>query len=141
VPMIARWPGRIKAGSTTSHVSAFWDILPTCAEIAGEEADDDIDGISFLPTLLGREGKQRNHKFLYWEFHENKVTEQAVRMRHFKAVRHGPNKPIELYNLKKDIAEEKNIAGDHPEVVKKIADYLKTARTDSEIWPMLKATR
>ena len=141
VPMIARWPGRIEAGSTTGHVSAFWDILPTCAEIAGEKADGGIDGISFLPTLLGREEKQKRHKFLYWEFHENKVTEQAVRMRHFKAVRHGPNKPIELYNLKKDIAEAKDIAGDHPEVVKKIADYLRTARTDSEIWPMLKAAR
>jgi arylsulfatase A-like enzyme len=137
VPMIARWPGRIKAGTRTDHVSAFWDVLPTCADIAGAKSPGEIDGLSFLPTLLGKEEDQKKHKYLYWEFHENKVTEQAVRMGNFKAVRHGPNKEIELYDLETDIAEKHNIAEEHPEKVKIIERYLNRTRTDSKIWPLL----
>jgi arylsulfatase A-like enzyme len=134
VPMIVWWPGRIKAGSVSDQVWAFWDFLPTAAEIAGARPPGNIDGISMLPTLLGQ--KQTNqHEFLYWEFHE-KGSKQAVRMGDWKAVRLAPARPLELYNLKTDPSEGVDVAASHPEVVGKIENYLKTARTESERWPI-----
>src|SRR6185503_15852685 len=134
VPMIAWWPGKIKAGTVSDQVWAFWDFLPTAAEIAGARIPENIDGISMLPTLLGR--KQTNqHEFLYWEFHE-KGSKQAVRMGDWKAVRLAPAKPLELYNLKTDPSEAVNVAENHSDVIAKIESYLKTARTESERWPI-----
>ncbi|MFQ6036255.1 MAG: arylsulfatase [Sedimentisphaerales bacterium] len=139
VPMIARWPGKIKAGSVSHHVSAFWDFLPTCCELAGVTSPTGIDGISMVPTLLGQDQKQRKHEFLYWEFHE-RGKKQAVRMDYWKGVRlnvaKNPDGPIELYNLEVDIAEKHNVAEQHPQIVAKIANYMKTARTPSELWPL-----
>ncbi|HJU63357.1 MAG TPA: arylsulfatase, partial [Candidatus Binatia bacterium] len=132
VPMIVRWPDKVKAGTVSDQVWTFWDFLPTAAEIARTNAPPNIDGISILPTLLGQ--KQTNqYQFLYWEFHE-KGSKQAVRMGDWKAVRLEPGKPLELYNLKNDLAETKNVADKHPDVVEKIEAYLKTARTESERW-------
>jgi arylsulfatase A-like enzyme len=133
VPMIARWPKRIKAGSKSDQVWAHWDFLPTVAEVAGVKPPADIDGISMLNALLGR--RQRNHEFLYWEFHERGFA-QAVRMGDWKAVRKSADSPLELYNLKTDLGEQRDIAVKYPEIVKKIEEYLKTARTDSELWPI-----
>src|SRR5215470_13386084 len=133
VPMIARWPKRIKAGAKSDQVWAHWDLLPTAAEIAGVKPPANIDGISMLNALLGR--RQRNHEFLYWEFHERGFS-QAVRMGDWKAVRRSQDSPLELYDLKNDIGEQNDVAVKHPEVVKKIEDYLKTARTESELWPI-----
>jgi len=100
VPMIARWPGKIKPGVASDQVWAFWDFLPTAAEIAGVKPPPNIDGISILPTLLGQ--KQTNqHEFLYWEFHE-KGSKQAVRRGDWKGIRLEPGKPLELYDLKND---------------------------------------
>jgi arylsulfatase A-like enzyme len=139
VPTLARWPGRIKAGSVTDHISGFLDLLPTCAELAGFKAPKDIDGISMVPTLLGKPKKQKKHEFLYWEFHEQ-GKRQAVRMGDWKGVRlnvaRKPNGPIELYNMKTDIGEKHNVADRHPDVVAKIAKYMKTARTQSKDWPL-----
>jgi len=139
VPMIARWPGRIKAGSVSNHVSAFWDFLPTCCELVGVKAPEGIDGISMVPTLLGRPGEQREHEFLYWEFHEQ-GKRQAVRMGDWKGIRQNvaknPDGPIELYNLKNDIGEKNNVAVRHPGIVAKIEECMKTARTPSENWPL-----
>lgn len=132
VPMIARWPGTIKVGQNHQPF-ALWDFLPTLAEIAGVQAPPDIDGISLLPALLGRQ--QQNHEFLYWEFHERGF-EQAVRMGSWKAVRHGLNQPIELYDLKTDINEQRNVATHYPAVVQKIEEILDTARTDSLEFPV-----
>jgi arylsulfatase A-like enzyme len=132
VPMIARWPKRIKAGAKSDQVWAHWDLLPTLAEIAGVKPPANIDGISMLNALLGR--RQRNHEFLYWEFHERGFA-QAVRTGDWKAVRKSPDSPLELYNLKNDLGEQNDVAVKHPEVVKKIEDYLKTARAESELWP------
>ncbi|MDQ3010673.1 MAG: arylsulfatase, partial [Acidobacteriota bacterium] len=133
VPMIVRWPGKVKAGKISGQVWAHWDFLPTAAEITGTKAPSNIDGISMLPALLGH--KQRNHDFLYWEFHEGGF-EQAVRMGDWKAVRHAPDAAIELYDLKTDVSEQQNIAAKHPDAVKKIEDYLKSARTESKLWPI-----
>ena len=133
VPMIVRWPGKIKAGTTSDQVWAFWDFLPTAAEIAGVKPPKDIDGISMMPTLLGL--KQTNqHEFLYWEFHEHGF-QQAVRMGDWKAAKLGPENPLELYNLKTDEGETQNVADKHPDIVARIGEYLKTARTESKNWP------
>jgi arylsulfatase A-like enzyme len=139
VPLIARWPGHVAAGTGTEHVSAFWDFLPTCCDLAGVAQPEGIDGISMLPTLLGKPDEQRQHPYLYWEFHEQ-GKKQAVRMGDWKGVRlnvaKDPNSPIELYNLKDDLGEEHNVAGQHPEIVQKIAEIMREARTPSEHWPL-----
>jgi len=132
--MIARWPGKIKPGTVAEHVLAFWDFLPTACDIAGIESPPKIDGISFVPVLLG--GEQKKHDYLYWEFHERQTTNQAIRMHDWKAVRHSPAAPIELYDLKSDIGEENNVADEHPEVVAEIEAILKEVRTPHEIWPL-----
>lgn len=135
VPLIARWPGKIKAGTVSHHISAFWDFLPTFAELAGAECSSSTDGLSLLPTLLGKPGKQKQHEFLYWEFHE-RGSKQAVRMGDWKAVQFGVGGKLELYNLKEDIGEKNDIAKDHPDIVAKIKEYLKTARTESQFWSL-----
>jgi arylsulfatase A-like enzyme len=133
-PMIVRWPGKAPTGKVSDQVWAFWDFLPTAAAIAGAKAPAGIDGISMLPTLLGQ--KQTNqHEFLYWEFHEG-GSKQAVRMGDWKAVRPGLGQPLELYDLGKDLGEKDSLADQHPEVVAKIEAYLKSARTESEHWPL-----
>ena len=134
VPMIVRWPGKIKPGTVSDQAWAFWDFLPTAAEIVGIQPPSGVDGISILPTLLGQ--KQTNqHAFFYWEFHE-KGSKQAVRMGDWKAVKPGVGQPLELYDLATDAGETQNVADQHKDVVARIEDYLKTARTDSPRWPL-----
>ncbi|HMJ88500.1 MAG TPA: arylsulfatase [Candidatus Acidoferrum sp.] len=140
VPMIVRWPGQIKAGAVNDFLWALWDFLPTAAAISRSTnaLPKNIDGMSVLPTLLGKE--QKPHEFFYWEFHE-KGSKQAVRMGDWKAVRLAIDKPLELYNLKVDLGETNNVAAAHPEIVARIEAYLKTARTPSEKWPLALAPR
>jgi arylsulfatase A-like enzyme len=133
VPFIARWPARVAANTTSDLPIAFWDFLPTAAEIARTAPPKEIDGISILPTLLGR-AQTNHHEFLYWEFHENGF-KQAVRMEDWKGVRFGVDGPLELYNLKTDLAESRNVAEKNPAVVAKIEKYLTTARTEDPNWP------
>jgi len=134
VPYIARWPGRIKAASTSDHISAFWDFLPTCCEIIGEKPLADIDGTSMLPTFLGKPRTQKEHKYLYWELRG----QQAVRMGKWKALRLKPDRKIELYNLDEDIGESHNVAGEHPDIVAKVAEIFRSGRTGSEVFPLSK---
>ena len=137
VPMIVRWPGKISAGAVSDQVWAFWDFLPTAAEMAGARSPAGLDGISMLPALLGQ--RQTNqHASLYWEFHE-RGSKQAVRMGDWKAVRLELGKPLELYNLKADLGETNNLAAQHPDIIAKIEGYLRTARAESERWPLLTA--
>jgi arylsulfatase A-like enzyme len=133
VPMIARWPDKIKPNSKSDHISAFWDILPTFAELAGERKPKKIDGISFVPALLGK--PQAEHKYLYWEFHEGS-SKQAVRMGRWKAVRLAPSRAIELYNLNSDIGEENDIANRHPDIVARAKEIMNNVRTDADVWPL-----
>jgi arylsulfatase A-like enzyme len=133
VPMIVRWPGRIKAGAVSDFPWAFWDFLPTAAELAGTAPPPRLDGQSVVPVLLGRPSQP--HDFLYWEVHEP-GTRQAVRMGDWKAVRLAPRTPLELYNLKDDPGETNNLAGGQPGVVARLESYLKSARSDSEKWPL-----
>ncbi len=135
VPMIVRWPGKVKSSAESRQIWSHSDFLPTAAEIAGAQPPASIDGISMLPAILGK--KQKNHEFLYWEFHERGF-KQAVRMGDWKAVRRGPGAPLELYDLKTDAGEQKDLAEKHPEIVKRIETYLKSARTESPQWPVKK---
>ena len=136
-PMIVRWPGHIAPGRTSNFVWAFWDFLPTAADLAGVEPPAGLDGISVVPVLLAPPGKPAAiapHKFMYWEFHEGGFS-QAVRMGHWKAVRKKFGRPLELYDLKTDLGETTNVAEKHPKIVAKIEAYLATARTPSAKWP------
>ena len=136
VPMIVRWPGKVAAGTVNHQVWAFWDALPTMAELAGAETPDNLDGISMVPALLGAEAAgrpQQDHEYLYWEFHERGFG-QAVRMGPWKAVRSKAGQPIELYDVTADLGEEHNVAKQHPDVVAKAATLFETARTDSPHW-------
>lgn len=132
VPMIVRWPGVVPKGRS-DQVWAFWDVMPTMAELAHVPAPQGIDGRSAMPLLLG-EAKQL-HEFLYWEFHEGGFF-RAVRMGDWKAVIPGKGKPLELYDLSKDVGETADVAAEHPAIVARITEYLKSARTISEHWPV-----
>ncbi len=129
VPQIARWPGSVPAGRTTDFATAFWDFLPTAAELAGARAPRGIDGISIAPTLLGR--AQKPHDYLYWErtSGRNRLT-RAVRMGEWKGYQETAQSPVELYDLKADPAEAKNVAAEHPDVVARIGMILDQARVD-----------
>jgi arylsulfatase A-like enzyme len=136
VPLMARWPGHIKQGQTSDEPCAFWDFMPTVAELSGAHCPTNIDGISIAPALLGQQ-QTNHHKMLYWEFHERGF-QQAIRMGDWKGVRPQLGEPLELYNLKNDLSEKTNVASAHPDVVASMDAALKAARTDSPDWPMQK---
>ena len=134
VPMIVRWPTKVPAGTTSDHPSAFWDYLPTACELAGiplsKQKSDAIDGISYLPTLLGKPDQQPQHRYLYWASSEGE-TSVGVRMRDWKLVKYrpkksAPNTPAEwrLYNLKADVGEKENVATENPSIVSEILDLI-----------------
>lgn len=137
-PFIVKWPRVIKKGSTSDHVSAFWDLLPTFAEIIGQEVPQAIDGISFLPTLKG-ETNQRTHEYLYWEFHEL-GGRQAIRKGDWKAVKYGvknnPDVAMELYNLKEDPSESQDLASIHPEIIKEMENLFKEVRVPNPVFKL-----
>ncbi len=131
IPLIVWCPGTIKPNTTTDHISAFWDFLPTACDVAGVDSPSGIDGISYLPVLLGK--KQPEHEYLYWEFY-GRGFKRAVRMGKYKFVQVGIGSPFELYDLDADPGETKNIAGKYPELISKVKELLKTVRTESEYW-------
>ena len=137
VPMIAWYPGKIKAGAITDHPSAFWDVMPTLAELTGTKAAEFTDGISFLPTLLGK-STQKRHDYLYWEFHEQggKI---AVMKGDWKAIWLNVINPhrttVELYDLSKDIHEDHNVAEQHPEIIAELDQLMRKSRVDVEDFP------
>lgn len=140
IPFIVRWSGKVQAGKVNDHQLAFYDLMPTFCDLAGikdyvkkyknkKKEVDYFDGISFAPTLLGKDGQQQ-HKFLYWEFHE---TDQiGVRMGDWKlVVKKGV--PL-LYNLSTDIHEDHDIAAEHPEIVKQMKEIIRSQHTPSELF-------
>ncbi|MFY0714921.1 arylsulfatase [Seonamhaeicola sp. NFXS20] len=137
VPMIAKWPEKIKPGTKNNLISAFWDVFPTFSEVAEMPVPKNLDGISFLPALLNKPENQKQHEYLYWEFHE-RGGRQAVRKGNWKAVKYNvlknPNTPMELYDLSKDIGEEHNVASKHPEIVKEMENIFNEARTPSKVF-------
>jgi arylsulfatase len=135
VPMIASWPGKIKPGMVSDHVSAFWDFLPTFAEITGTRLREKTDGISILPVLTGDPDQQKEHEYLYWEHRQKK---QAVRMGKWKGVRLTPQSEIELYDLETDLGEKSNVAKDFPQVTSRIKEIMTSARIPSKLHPLLK---
>jgi arylsulfatase A len=120
----------------SDQVWAFWDVLPTLADIAGAgvKPPAGIDGISMLPTLLGRAGAQKSHEYLYWEFFERGF-QQAIRYGDWKGIKLGAGKPLALYNLARDLKESHDVAGDFPDIVSQINKLLAGARTESALWP------
>ena len=135
VPMIAKWPGKIASGSTTELISSFWDVMPTIAEVTGAPIPTGIDGLSFLPTLLGNDRDQVIHESLYWEYHSFGGM-QAVRMGKWKAVRREIRRqddaPVELFDLSVDAGELTDVADQHPDLVAS-ARQVMDGRTPSAI--------
>ena len=128
VPMIARWPGKVPAGKVSNYPWAFWDFLPTIAELVGLTAPKGIDGISVLPALFGR--RQPPHEYFYWETYSPEFR-QAVRMGDWKGVRSGVQGPIEVYDLAKDVGESHNLAAAQPEIVRRMEETMRKAHQDS----------
>jgi arylsulfatase A-like enzyme len=139
VPMIVRWTGTVRGGRVSPLPWAFWDFLPTAAELGRARVPTGIDGLSVAPTLRGRR-QFTVHPFFYWEFHEG-GSKQAVRMGDWKAVRLAPGAPLELYDLRRDGRETNDVAARQPKVVRRIETYLETARTESALWPILAPKR
>ncbi len=133
VPFIVRWPLQIRPGVSDLPCAAC-DLLPTLAEAARAPAPANINGISFLPTLLGRDQTNR-HDFLYWELHDHGF-KQALRLGDWKAVRLSAGGPLELYNLRDDPGESTDVAAQNPAVAAKILEALKTARKNDPNWPL-----
>lgn len=131
-PMLARWPGVIKPGSTSEHVSGFQDLLPTMASLLGQPIPKQNDGISFLPTLKGETSTQEEHEYLYFEFckgAKQRIFSQAVRVGDWKAYRE-KGKAMQLFDLGKDPYEQNNIASGHPKVIAKMHTIIKEAHVD-----------
>lgn len=135
VPLIARWPGRIGPGQVSDHVCAFWDVMPTLAELAGVAPPSNTDGISLTPTLLGRADEQPRHEFLYWEYPRGREVAQAVRVGDWKLVRHRPNAAWELYNLADDIGETTDLAKLHADVVERLTEIANEQHTPPRQFP------
>jgi arylsulfatase A-like enzyme len=146
VPFIVRYPGKVAASSVSDEVVAFWDFLPTAAELAGvqpplgqpagAQAPIPLDGVSYLPALFGQ--RRQGHAPLYWEFHEGRFA-QAIRLGDWKGVRLNPGEPVELYNLKDDIAEKENTALKHPDIVRKMESLMASSRIDTADFPIKKS--
>jgi arylsulfatase A len=133
-PLLAYWPGTIKPNSTSHLQTTQWDLMPTLADAGGQPITKDMDGISILPTLSGKPGKQAQREYLYFEFYE-KAKQQSVRMGDWKAYRKGGwNGNLELYDLAKDIGETTNIAGKHPDIVQRMKEIMKKEHSPHPVW-------
>ncbi len=139
VPFIARWPGAIKPGIVSDHVGYFGDMMATWAELAGAKAPDNLDSISLVPTLTGR-GQQKKHDYLYWEFYEQGVSQAVLIEGRWKAIKlRTLTAPVQLFDLKNDVAEKNDVAGQNPQIVARAVEIMKTARHDNEFWKLTQA--
>jgi arylsulfatase A-like enzyme len=133
VPLVVRWPGRVPAGLSDGTPVTLCDLMPTAAALAGVGGPAATDGVSLLPLLLG--GRAPRREFLYWEFHEGGFA-QAVRVGSWKAVRKGPGGAVELYDLKKDPGEARDVAARHPALVRRAGEIMRREHVESEDWPL-----
>lgn len=136
-PFFAYWPGHIEPGSRCDTPFYFPDVMPTFCELAGAKVPDDIDGVSLVPTLLGKPG-QKTHQALYWEF-PGYGGQQAVRVGNWKAVRQSLGRGViktELYDLMSDPGEQNDLATLHPEIVARLEQVMKDSRTPNEVFPL-----
>ena len=135
VPFIARWPGKIKANTSSDQLSIQYDIMPTLADITGKPVKN-IDGVSLLPTLLGKPLVQKQHEFIYFEYPEN-GGQIAVRMGKWKGVkmnvRKFPNANWELYDMEQDQFEKNNLAASFPDLIKKMKAIAKQQHQHPQI--------
>lgn len=132
---IAHWPGQVPAGKVVGEPWAFWDFLPTAVELAGARMPEGFapDGFSLVSFLEGGPAPKRD--CFYWELHERRFI-QAVRFGDWKAVRNGPDAPIELYDLEADPGESKDLAAGNSDLVARAAHLLETSRVDDPNWPV-----
>jgi arylsulfatase A-like enzyme len=139
VPLIVRWPGRIRAGQVSDLPTYFPDVMPTLAELAGvaSHLPQGIDGVSLVPTLLGRPEAQKRHEYLYWEWPKYNWRSgqytgmmQAVRHGRWKLLRHADDAPWELYDLSRDLGEEHDLADEHADLVAKLNAWVTANRVD-----------
>jgi arylsulfatase len=137
VPMVARWTGRIPADTVSAHASAFEDYLPTFAAMAGLPAPANTDGVSMLDALEGRTSAQRAREYIYWEFQGR----QAVRMGQWKGLRAARDGAFELYDLATDVAESRDVAAANPTIVARIEAIMRSARTESDLFPLVRTAK
>lgn len=134
VPLIVEWPGRIRSGTQSDRIGVFYDIFPTLCEVANEEIPEHADGISLLPTLLGKSSSPE-HDFLYWEFPENNG-QQAVRMGKWKGIRENidqGNLEIQLFDLENDLQEKHDVSTEYPDIVEQIRGIMKAQHRPAAI--------
>ncbi len=143
VPFVARWPGKIKPGTVSDHVSGFQDFLPTAADVAGTKVTAECDGISFLPTLLGKNSEQKQHPYLFWNFNEQggkrSVLKWPWKLIHLNTgSADQPAKParkknaaaakplvVELYNMVSDPTESRNVEKENLKIVEELEALMK----------------
>jgi arylsulfatase A-like enzyme len=136
-PMIVRWPGKIAAGTRSEFPWGGWDFLPTAAALAGAQPPPGLDGLDVMPAL--RDGRRDRPGHLYWENVQTTFS-QAVRVGDLKAVRDEAGAAIQVYDLRADPGETRDVAGARPEFVARAEELFRTARTESEHWPVALAT-
>jgi arylsulfatase A len=133
VPLLARWPGKIAAGSTSARVSDFADMFPTFAELIGAAPPAGLDGVSIVPTLLGQPERQAQRELFYWEA----APQQALRWGDWKAYRAAPDRPLEVYDLSSDIGEKTNLVNERPDIAAKLERLMAESRVDSPDFPLV----
>lgn len=140
VPLIVHWPKKISSGQVSHHVAAAWDFMPTFAELLGAAEPRYTDGLSLLPTWTGQ-GEQKEHGYLYWEFHEA-GGRQAVRQQDWKLIvlyaKDPTKRQVELYNLQQDPSEQNNLSSQYPDKVQELLLLIEEAHTENPIFPFLR---
>lgn len=134
VPFIARWTGSIPTGTTSDRLIAFWDVLPTLADLSGADVPAEIDGESFLPTLQGQPQPPRERP-LYWEHSRGNQIERAARDGKWKVIQRSSDVPVELYDLGADVAEQHDVAAEHRDVVRRLTAFMDGAHAPEHEFP------
>jgi len=133
---LAWWPGTVPAGRVDDQPWAFWDLMPTFVEMSGARPPKgyETDGLSLLDYLKGGLAPKRD--YFYWELHNGNRPVQAARFGKYKAVRNGIDKPVEIYDLIKDVTESNDLAAVQPELVKKALNIFSQAHRPDPNWPL-----